>query len=327
MLFRVCIGTALLFVAVVLVARTPISPAQADSSDLSYNEVTRVIMGGAAPAPGSYTNGSFDGDFQSASTKPKSGGGMFAALQAMKNAMGALHNGTASTYYYMNNMEREDDLASQSGTITLPDKGQYIHLDLANKTYTITSANSGSASVPQTQPQPGPQGTQPPPQPGTAKVAITISTTSLGSKNLGGEDTDGYQMTFKVVSSQATGSCSNGTFQTTMTEFVSKYPEPSIHWPVGPVAHVSAPQNPETASFKPGCTPKVATRVHIGPTAPSNRLVMWELLSINASSQTQGSMGGGFSTVIERGDVRQLGAGDKSLFGPPAGFKQQANPG
>ncbi len=331
MVFRVCISAALLFLVAILVASAPRTPAQAGSSDISYNELTKIVMGQSAPAPGSYSKGSFDADWQSAQPgKQSNTHGLFGAFNAMKNALNSLSTGTPSTYYYLTNMEREDDITGQTGTITLPDKGQYIHLDFANKTYSITSPHTAEQYIPpQTQQQPGPQGPQPSPQPGTSKVAITVSTTSLGSKNLGGVDTDGYQLTFKIVSSQATGSCINGTFQTTMTEFVSKYAEPSIHWPMAAkLPHMAMPKfsNPETASFKPGCTPKTTTRVHIGPTAPSGRLVIWELLTINASGQAQqGSMAGGFSTLIERGDVKQLGGGDSSLFGPPPGFTLTTN--
>lgn len=330
MVFRVCISAALLFLVAVLVASAPLTPARAASSDISYNEIVKIVMGQSVPAPGSYKNGSFEADWQSAQpAKASNSHGLFGAFNAMKSALSSLSNGTPSAYYYLANMEREDDITGQTGTITLPDKAQYIHLNFANKTYWITSPNTAQTYVPPpVQQQQGPQGPMPSPQPGTSKVAITISTTSLGSKNLGGVDTDGYQMTFKIVSSQATGSCTNGTFQTTMTEFVSTYAEPSIHWPVSAVKlpHMAMPKNtnPETASFKPGCTPKTTTRVHVGPTAPSGRLVIWELLSINASAQAQqGPMGGGFSTLIERGDVKQLGSGDSSLFGPPPGFTQQ----
>ncbi len=330
MVFRVCISAALLFV-VVLVAGAGLTPVQAASSDISYNEIVKIVMGQSAPAPGSYKNGSFDADWQSAQpAKASSSHGLFAAFNQMKSALSSLSNGTPSTYYYLANMEREDDITGQTGTITLPDKAQYIHLNFANKTYWITSPNTAQTYVPPVQQQPGPQGTMPPSQPGTSKVTITVSTTSLGSKNLGGVDTDGYQLTFKIVSSQATGSCTNGTFQTTMTEFVSRYAEPSIHWPVSvtKLPHMAMPRNtnPETASFKPGCVPKATTRVHIGPTAPSGRLVMWELLTINGSAQAQqGAMSGGFSTLIERGDVKDLSSGDSSLFGPPAGFTQQTS--
>jgi hypothetical protein len=327
--FRICLAGALICAAVLVATAANVSPVEAGGSNLSYNELTRIIMGGSAPAPGSYQNGSFDADFQAAAAPVKQGHGLFAMINMAKNAMNAFHNGFANTAYFLNNMERDDNPSQQTGTIQLPDKNQYIHLNMADKTYYITSPSTVPMQtmppVPQSQ-QGGPPATMPPQQPGTAKLAITVSTASLGSKNLGGVDTQGYQVTFKMVSSQATGSCTNGTFETSITEFVSSYPEPSIRWPETMPRSAAPPpamKNPEMASFKPGCKPTVTARVHVGPTAPSGRLVIWELLNINMG---QGQNTGGFSTLIERGDVKNLSGSDAGLFGPPAGYTQQAPP-
>lgn len=318
--FRIGLGVAIVWAAVVIgTAVGPVTPAHAAATDLSYNEISRVVMGGPSPAPGSYNSGSFDGDF-AAATK-KQGGGLFGMV---KNAMSALNAGIGSSLYYLNNMERDDDVKNQTGTITIADKQEIIHLDYGAKTYWISTPNPNATMPPMAAPQPQAQQSMAPPQPGTAKVAITVATTSLGSKNLGGVDTDGYQITFKIVSTNATGSCKNGTFETSLIEFVSSYPEPQLHYPMPahmmPRPSAQALEAPEAAAMGPGCTPKVTARVHQGPTAPSDRLVMWELLTLNMGTGT--GRGGGFATVIERGDVKPLGAGDAGLFAPPAGFKQ-----
>jgi hypothetical protein len=317
--FRIGLGATLACVAIVLAAGGPVAPAHAAGADLSYNQVTRIIMGGGpAPAPGSYAAGSFDADFQAA-TPPKKSGGLFGMVKTMMNAV---HSGFGSTMYYLNNMERDDNLQGQSGTITIPAKNETINLNFANKTYWISTPNP--MRMTQTMPPMAPQPRQSmaPPQPGKAKVAITISTTSLGSKNLGGVNADGYQMTFKVVSSQATGSCQNGTFQSSMTEFVSSYAEPLITWPTSGTRPAAPPPmaNPETAALSPGCVPTVTARLHKGPVAPPDRLVVWEMLTANAGAAAQS---GGLQMVIERGDVKTLGPGDADLFAPPAGFTQQ----
>lgn len=326
--FRIFLGAAFACIALVLAAGGLIVPAHAAGSDISYNEVTRIVMGGPAPQPGTYGQGSFDADFANA-TQKKSGGGLFAAI---KNAMGAMHNGFGSTYYYLNNMERDDDLTNQSGTITIPAKQQTIHLDLANKTYWISTPGPMAQTQPVAPTNPQPQQSMAPPQPGTEKLTVSIATTGLGSKNLGGVDTDGYQVVFKMVASQATGSCKNGSFQTTLTEFVSSYPEPSLVWPAPPGM---VGKKPPTMTISPsvmaalgaGCKPTVTANVHTGPVAPSGRLVMWSLITVNMGAQSApGSSGGGFQTVTERGDVKQLGSGDAGLFGPPAGFTQQQPP-
>jgi hypothetical protein len=322
--FRICLSAGLAGVAVALAAGAPIGPAQAAGSNISYNEVTRFIMGGQQPAPGSYGNGSFDGDFQAATAKKK--GGLFGMISG---AMSMMKNGSASTYYYLNNMERQDSFADNTGEIQIPEKNQTIHLDLTNKTYWIGAGSSAPvAPTAPTPPQAGSPQTMPPQQPGTVKVAITVSTTSLGSMNLGGVNATGYKMSFKVVSSNATGSCSNGTFSTSMTEYFSQYAEPSIKWPSTGTTHVAQAQtDPALSSFKGGCKPTVTARANLGPKPPSDRLAVWELLTLNASNSANGQQGGGLATVIERGDIHPLGSGDTGLFGPPAGFtKTQPSP-
>ncbi|GEM_PF-3866198 len=323
---RIGFGAAIVCAAIVLaVATGPVVPAHAADSALSYNEITKVITKGS-PAPGSYSNGSFDADWAAATQKKA--GGLFGMI---KNAMSMMSNGIPSSLYYLNNMERNDDVKDATGTITIPAKREIIHLDYGQKTYWIATPNPAQETMetPPPQPQPQPQQSMAPPQPGTAKVAVTVTTTSLGSMNLGGVDTNGYQMTFKVVSTEATGSCKNGTFGTAMTEFVSSYPQPELRNPNPTMKPPPKMENPLlqpglATVGSPGCKPKVSATVKNGPTAPSGRLVIWEMLTFNLAGGATGQQAGGISTVIERGDVKQLGSGDSGLFDIPAGFKQVA---
>jgi hypothetical protein len=51
---------------------------------------------------------------------------------------------------------------------------------------------------------------------------------------------------------------------------------------------------------------------------------MWALITINAGAPSaQGQMSGGFSTLVERGNLRSLGPADNGLFGIPAGFTKE----
>jgi hypothetical protein len=325
MVFRIFSLAVIVCVGVVAATGTPIAPAHAAGSDISYNEVSRFVTG-AAPAPGSYANGSFDADFQAATAKHK--GGIF---NMIGNVMNMMKNGFASTSYFLNNMEREDSFQDNTATIQLPDKNQIIHLDLGKKTYYITSPSSGNITLPPSQPtQPRPQQSMPPPQPGTANVVITVTTKSIGSLDIGGANADGYQMSFKIVSTNATGSCSNGTFETNSTEYVTSYPEPHIVWPsknITPAMKAMMSRPPELQSFKPGCTPKIKTETHIGPTAPSGRLIAWQMISIGGSAMAQGQqVGGSAGMVLERGDIKQLTSADAGTFAPPAGFTQVQPP-
>jgi hypothetical protein len=223
-------------------------------------------------------------------------------------------------------LKREDDPAHQTVTITRPDRHQVIHLDLEHKTYYIIDTSAQPMAAPPSYQRPtGPQGPQPSPVPGTAKVAVTVRTDSLGQKTIDNQQTSGYKLTFKLASTEATGSCVNGTFETDVTEYVSNYAEPSISQPSGrPMPSRPAMTNPETMAMRPGCRSTFTAHMHAGSGAPSGRLVLWELLALKGGAQTQqGSVGGGFGTLIERGNVRTLGPADKSLFETPPGFTQE----
>jgi hypothetical protein len=105
----------------------------------------------------------------------------------------------------------------------------------------------------------------------------------------------------------------------------SKYLEPQLASSgAAPTMRRHAAPDPEMASFKPGCKPKITARTHVGKTAPAGTLAMWEMVAINAAVQASGgSAAGGFSTLIERGNVHPLGASDAGLFQIPAGFTKE----
>jgi len=314
-----------------VVASGPALRADAASSGVQYDQLVKLIMSSqSTPEPGS-----FEPDWQasmnaiqSANNQPQHHGlfgNIMNSLNQAKNAMSIFQTGMPSTEYYWNGWERADDPGTQTATITKPQQHQIILLDLKNKTYRIedTTVHPMTFTPPPYERPQGPSGSPPPsPQPGTAKVKITVSTTSLGSKVVGGQQADGYKFDFKIASTQATGSCTNGTFETAMIVWDSRLPEPKLASVAGPpiVRRPPAP-NPELGSFKMGCKPTVTARTHIGTSPPSNRLAMWQLVALNAGAQTsQGSASGGFQTMIERGNVKTLGPGDASLFEIPAGF-------
>ncbi len=335
-------GAFLRFVALVLILGFAIAvgtsgshpaPAQAATSGIQYDQLVQLLLGNqGTPQPGS-----FETDYQaaidaqkSAANQPKSHGlfgGITNTLNAAKNAMNVFKTGTPTTEYYLNGMERVDDPGDQTATITKPQQHQVIVLNLATKTYQIvdTSAQPITETPPPYQRPPGPSGTPVPSQPGTMKLKVTVSTTDLGSKVLGGVNTEGYRLDFKLVGTEAKGSCSNGSFETSMIVYDSSYPQPKLA-SSGAAAvphHAPAAPNPETANFKPGCKPTVTARTHMGPTPPADRLSMWEYLALSASmAGSQGSGSGSFSTLIQRGNVKTLGPADASLFAIPPGFTQ-----
>ncbi|MDQ2664352.1 MAG: hypothetical protein M3Y18_10060, partial [Candidatus Eremiobacteraeota bacterium] len=61
-----------------------------------------------------------------------------------------------------------------------------------------------------------------------------------------------------------------------------------------------------------------------GARPPADRLVLWMLVSIaGGAPSAQGEMHGGFSMLIERGNVHAIGPADKNLFSFPADFTKE----
>ncbi len=338
---RVSVAVGIVTMLTIVALRGPAAAA----GGLAYDELNRMVMGSQGSGPpeaGSYANGSFAADFQAAvnsGAPAKAHHGMFSAItNAMAQgeaAMNMLKNGTPSTHYFLNGWERTDDPVSQTATIRRADLGQIIHLNLANKTYYIESMNA--QSPPEETPPPmssRPMGPQPSPQPGTAKMTISASTAGLGPKTLDGQSTNGYKMSFKMSVTQATGSCSNGSFSTSMTEFISQYPEPTVATAGGKTVTKKPTYDPQRMSVKPGCKPTITANTKIGPTPPSGMLPLWMYMDMGASMNAQQAQaqagqgaGGSFGFMVERGNVRTLGASDSSLFQVPAGFTQTSAPG
>ncbi|MBC5804669.1 MAG: hypothetical protein DLM53_06045 [Candidatus Eremiobacter antarcticus] len=311
----------------VLAAGTLSQPAHAAQTGLAYDEVTRFVMSGqATPQPGT-----FAADFQAAvdasksmAETPKHGGLLGSIMNAgnmAKNAMNMVKVGVASRDSFMGAWERTDDLGAQTATIRRPDQHQVIHLNLAKKTYRIedTSVAPAMETPPPYQPNQNPQGGASP-QPGTGHLDITVSNSMLGPKVIENVPTTGYNMSFKIASTNSTGSCKDGTFQMGMINYVSRYADPHVSTMSG-MAHRSSLPRPETMAMHPGCNPSIKTHQSGGASPPGDRLAMWTLVSLTGSAQTdQGPMGGRFGTLIERGNVRTLGSGDSNLFNIPPGF-------
>jgi len=164
---------------------------------------------------------------------------------------------------------------------------------------------------------------QPASQPGSGRLDISVSNAALGPRVISNVPTMGYKLTFNLTETASTGSCTDGTFQTSMTEYVSRYAQPRIGASATAVRRAPAAR-PELMALKPGCTPVTTMHASGGARPPSDRLALWTLVTVNGGAPTaQGQMRGGFSTLIERGNVRALGAADKGLFSIPAGFTRE----
>ena len=315
---------SLLILAALIVATAP-SGTIAATGGVQYDQLTRFgVPGYPTPLPDN-----FAANFKSAvdaavafDNRPQ-GHGMFSMIanagKLAKATQDMFKAGMPMTYYYLNNWERQDDPGKQTATIFRPDRKQIIHLDLAKKTYTIEDMGERTpapeAAAPPQQPNQLPSS----PEPGTAKQDVTISSRLIGPKTIDGVATTGYGSDYKVVTTQATGSCQNGTYEASIDDYVSSIVPPNAttsDWLkramiVSPTAY--APQG--------GCAPTITMHKAIGATAPEGRLSLWEIITFKGGQQPQSTQNmQGFSTYVERGDVRILGPGDAGLFDVPSGF-------
>jgi hypothetical protein len=328
--FRIIVGPALFAAALTsaLVISSGVS-GNAAQGGLAYNELMKFVRSDSNPQPGS-----FAGDFQAAVDAQKSTanatqhhglfGSIMNAANAAKGAMSIFQSGIASTHYYLNGWERSDDPGAQTATITRPDRHELIYLNLAKKTYRIVDTNVQPVTeTPPPYQNPQSHGPQPSPEPGSGKLDISASSSVLGPKSIDNISTTGYSQNFKMSSTQSTGSCHDGTFETSIVQYVSSYAVPTAGSHVSFKYHFTAP-SPQMMVTHPGCNPKTTFHNSGGASPPGDKLALWTLMTLKGSAQTdQGQMGGGFSTLIERGNVRTLGPSDSGLFEVPTDFTKE----
>ncbi|MBV8363669.1 MAG: hypothetical protein JO193_03815 [Candidatus Eremiobacteraeota bacterium] len=317
--------SSILAIAAIALVTLFASAVQSAQSGLAYDEVSRMVMGQAAPAPGSFAT-----DFQAAvnAQRAVSGGGthgglfgsIMNAVDTAKNAMNVFKTGTALTQYYLSGWRRSDDVGAQTATIDKPQQQQLIYLDLAKHTYRLQTGGFGySDARPPEERMRNPSGQ--PAQPGSGRLDVTASVQSLGPLTIDNVPTTGYRSVFSMRETQSSGSCADGSFQVSTTEYLSPYLEPRVASGGAAVPRRST-LRPEMMALKPGCRPTIVMHAS-GGRVPSGRLAMWSLVTISGDAPSaQGPMSGGFSVLTERGNIRALSAADKGLFEIPAGFTQ-----
>ena len=314
-----------LVLAALIVATAP-SGTVAATGGVQYDQLTRFgVPGYPTPLPDN-----FAANFKTAvdnavgfNNRPQ-GHGIFSMLanaqKLAKATQDMIKAGVPMTYYYLNNWQRQDDPGKQTATIFRPDRKQIIHLDLAKKTYTIEDLGDRTP-MPEAQPQPQ-QPNQPPssPEPGTAKQDVSISSSLIGPKTIDGVATTGYSSDFKVVTTQATGSCQNGTYEASIEDYVSSIIPPNAT--TSDMLKKAMTITPTAYAAQGGCTPTVTMHKAVGATAPAGHLSLWEIITFKGAQNQQQSQGQmqGFSTYVERGNVKILGPGDAGLFDVPPGF-------
>jgi len=319
---------SVLMLAALIIANMP-SGTNAATGGVQYDQLTRFYLpGSATPLPDNFaTNFKAAVDAAVSLNSQPMGHGFFSAIthaaSIAKAEQAVMKSGVPMSYYYLNNWERQDDPGKQTATIFRPDRKQIIHLDLAKKTYTIEDMGNRTpppavSQPPQTQPQ-QPEAS---PEPGTAKTDVSVTSKLLGPKSIDGVPTTGYNLDFKMVTTQATSSCQNGSFETSVDDYVSSIVPPNV-MSNDMMKHAYTGIDPSMLVAKGGCAPTITTHKAVGATAPAGHLSLWEIMTIKGSPQGGGGSQGqqqGFSTYLERGNVKILGPGDAGLFDVPAGF-------
>lgn len=241
----------------------------------------------------------------------ESGGGMGGAMDAMN----AMRKGTLTRYAYYKGWLRTDDVVHQTAVISKCQEHQYITLDLAKKTYTMTNTKPACNTTPH-MPM-GPRGTQVENEaPGTVDMTVTNSVQNLGPMTIETIATTGYDNTLQMSMTNATGSCQNNSMGMNMEQYISKIPLPHQYCPLPQGANS---YDPSSVVVHGGCKPTMHTSGTGAGMFEMDKLVMFSKMSFNAAGG-QSHMGG-FAQVTERGNVKWYsGAAADALFSIPPGF-------
>lgn len=296
---------------------------------IGYDEITRMVIPPGTPAPPGSFQADYQLALQGTSTAAASGAttatptpapqhhGIGGFLSSVANPMGANQGGGGQgeagpggppgmggqgeqmmnmmryghvvryTFYWTKNWEREDDPIAHTAVITKCPQHQIIRLDLTAKTYTIEDTSSRPCTETPTMSAPGRSM-----GPGTVDMTVTSNNQDLGPKTLDGIATTGSHRTMSMSMTNATGSCTNGSFSMVTVAYISGIHKQRAYCPL------SMPTVPG-AMTSGGCKPTFHGSVTGNPMTGGDLLEMYLL--------TQTGMGGGggqtSGQLLERGNV------------------------
>jgi hypothetical protein len=309
--------------AAVAALSLPVVPPAFAATGMAWDSVTKMSTGDAAPQPGNFAS-----DFAAASqpaASPQQRGGLFGgiaagALAGAGGMIAAMQNGTAAHNYVAGSFRRTDDVGSQTATILDCSARTLTSLDLAKKTYRVTSLDAprpstgaGSAGAP------AGRGGGTPFQDDGSKIAIAFVTTPLGPKTIDTVPTDGYQFAMTTTMTKPSGESQSAQMQ--MTSYFSAFATPNLACSAAGAA-AAVPGLPAMAMYRQimdamqtsSGDPRI-TVTSSGPAAPTGKLPLFTAITPKA----QGGRGG-FAMTIENGNVHQVSDTDKSIFGVPPDF-------
>ena len=293
--------------------------ASAAAADLAFDSVTKFVMNGDPPPQ---QPGDFNADFATAAAvqmPEQGGGGGFFSQIGRGIAMGksmqeVMHAGMAERHYVAGSKERIDNLTMQTATIVDCSARTITTLDLRRKTYKTVSMDQGSESG-------GAAGASPSDmRDNGTRIAIAVNNTALGSRQIGGQDTNGYRADMTITETSASGE--SHTQHGNLLSYFSSIanPAPSCSHAAGPNPQMGSPMLAGFAQVMSALTSSGSDRrVSIkqsGPPLPLGKLAMFSTMNF------AGGPGSGMTFVTERGNVRSLSANDP-VFAIPPDFTQQ----
>ncbi|GAC1567068.1 MAG: hypothetical protein NVS2B3_03250 [Vulcanimicrobiaceae bacterium] len=296
------------------VALSSVSPAAttAATAGIAFDSVQRFDTGGGAYQPGTFAT-----DFARASApnaaSPKRG--LFnigAIVAAASGAVAMFKDGTAERHYSAGMKSRVDTVATGEARITDCRARTLTTLDLKAKTYTVTSLDAVETPEPRRRERstPGPLESD-----DGSKIAMSMTTKTLGALPIDGIATTGYDARMKTVVTRPGSDAQS--FETTLVSYFSGYAEPRESCPEASRVHARADARDEAAmsqlalALKAMKTPSGDPRFTVsstGPAMPVGKLALWQHMTLAS---------GGMGTLVERGNVRAVTEADPIFSVPP----------
>jgi len=314
----------LLYLSTVLVAAlaagTAPQAAPAASGGWAWDSVTKFQMSGDQS---SLQPGSFDTDFAAASSpQPEQSaapsGGIFSRMQQAismaQNMQSLVSSGIAEHHYLAGTKERTDQIGQMTATILDCGARTITRLDLRKKTYRVTSMDARDVDT-------GGSGGHSAHAGGdNTKVAVTVSNTSLGARDVNGQSTNGYRSNMTITEMQASGE--SHTQNADMVAYYSGDNNPVLtcYQGTGGVTNTGGMMTAGYARLMRALSaPPSSSRYSVkqsGPTIPLGRMAMWDAVTFSNGGTHQATV------ITERANLHPISA-DDPIFSIPAGFTEE----
>jgi hypothetical protein len=290
-------------------------------SGLAWDSVTKMVMNGD---PSALQPGSFSDDYAAASapqSQPPGGGLLGGIMHGMKigqNVGAMMHNGLAEKHYVAGAKERTDQVAQQTATITDCVARTITTLNLRDKTYQVVSMDQPSETK-----SGGAGGGSMPKDDGT-KVAIAVTNSALGARQVGGEPTNGFSSKMTFTETKPTGE--SHTQNADLVGYYASFAMPAPQCPRAGWAELTGGAGQGFGGMAAAAKLMQALRsagmdsrfsiTQSGPALPLGKFSMYQAMSFGTAS------GNAPSFITERGDVRSIDPNDP-IFSVPSDFTKQ----